>query len=211
MLSDPDNHPAAGAYPAEWSTWTRRVAFVGLLIALVVAIVALKYTLAIVVLGAILAFVLHFPASFLARRTPLSYALSVALVFLLYLVLIVVVLLTIVPPLVTSLVDLVAEIGAAVEGAAQFLMDYQPGQGNFDFVLGPLSALVKARATAQEIQAKVDSFVSTLGGLIRVAGNIGALILKLLTLHLFALFALLEVPKLYAGGMERLSQAARLW
>jgi predicted PurR-regulated permease PerM len=178
-----------------------------LLIALVVAIVALKFALAIVVLGAILAFVLYFPASFLARRTPLSYGLSVALVFLLYLALIVVVLLTVVPPLVTGLVNLVADIGAAIEGAGQFLLDYEPGQGNFDFLLGPLSALIKARATAEQIQASVDSFVSNLGGLIQAAGNIGALILKLLTLHLFALFTLLELPKLFAGARERLSPA----
>jgi predicted PurR-regulated permease PerM len=185
------------------------VAFVGLLIALVVAIVALQYTLAIVVLGAILGFVLYFPASFLARHTPLPYGLSVALVFLLYLALIVVVLLIFVPPLVTGLVDLVAEIGAAIEGAGRFLIDYEPGQGNFDFVLGPLSKLLKARITAEEIQASVDWFVSTLGGMIQLVGNIGALILKLLTLHLFALFALLEVPKLFAGAMDRLSPAYR--
>jgi len=185
------------------------LAFVGLMIALVVAIVALKYTLAIVVLGAILAFVLYFPASFLARRTPLSYALSVALVFLLFLALIVFVFLTFVPPLVTGIFDLVADIGAAIEGAGQFLIDYEPGQGNFDYLLGPLSALVKTRLTAEEIQESAESFVSTLGGLFQLAGNVGALILKLLTLHLFALFALLEVPKLYAGAMDRLSPTYR--
>jgi predicted PurR-regulated permease PerM len=209
MTSNPEGHPTAGAYPAEWTTWARRLALVGLLIALVVAIVLLKFALAIVVLGAILAFVLYFPARFLARRTPLSYGLSVALVFLLYLALIVAVFLTVVPPLVTGLVDLIADIGAAVEAAGQFLLDYKPGQGDFDFLLGPLSALVKAQFTAKEIQVRVDSFVSTLGGLIQAAGNIGALILKLLTLHLFALFALLEVPKLYAGAMDRLSPTYR--
>ena len=102
-----------------------------------------------------------------------------------------------------------ADIGAAIEGAGQFLTSYQPGHGNFDFVLGPLSALVKAQVTAEEIQASVDSFVSTLGGLIQAAGNIGALILKLLTLHLFALFVLLEAPRLFTGAMDRLSPAYR--
>jgi predicted PurR-regulated permease PerM len=209
MTSDSESQPAAGVYPADWSTWTRHVAFVGLLIALVVAIVALKFALAIVVLGAILAFVLYFPASFLARHTPLRYGLSVTLVFLLYLALLVVVFLVFVPPLVIGLLELVTDIGAAVEQAGQFLLDYVPGQSNFDFLLGPLSAMVKARVTAEEIQVQVDSFVSNLGGLIQAAGNIGALILKLLTLHLFALFTLLELPKLFAGAMERLSPAYR--
>ena len=209
MTSNADSQPTARAYPAEWGTWTRHVAIVGLLIALVVAIVVLKFALAIVVLGAILAFVLYYPASFLARRTPLPYGLSVALAFLVSLALVVVVFLIFVPPLVTGLLELVTDIGTAIEKAGQYLLNYEPGQSNFDFVLGPLSALVKARFTAEEIQASVDSFVSNLGGLIQAAGNIGALIMKLLTLHLFALFTLLEVPKLLAGATERLSPTYR--
>jgi predicted PurR-regulated permease PerM len=160
----------------------------------------------------ILGYVLYFPARFLARRTRLGYGLSVGLVFAVYLVVAVLLVISFAAPIVKSGLELLSDLSAALKSVGQFLLEYLPGSrgGLEDAVLGPLSGLMQAQFQAQEFQAAVDSLTSSvIKAVVQGAAAIGGLVMKLLTVHLMALFALLELPRLYLGGMRKLSPTRR--
>jgi predicted PurR-regulated permease PerM len=209
MQSEFDNSSAAGAYAADWGPWTRKVTVVVLLIALAVVGILFQHALTYAVLGLILAYVLYFPIRLLARRTRLSYAPSVGLVFLVYLALVVLLLLAVAPLLVQDLIDLLGQIGTATEGLRQLGLDAASDQDKIDLDLGPLSNLVRIELTAKLIEAWAANLNARLDALVQGIVSLGTGIIWLLTIHVIALFALLELPKLFTGALDRLSGAPR--
>ena len=205
MGSELNNSSQAGAYTADWRPWTRKVTVVVLLVALAVVGILFQHALTYTVLGLILAYVLYFPIRLLARRSPLSYGPSVGLVFLVYLALVVLLLLAIAPILVQELIDLVGQIGTAIEQFRQFGLDAAPDQEKIDLDLGPLSGLVRIQLTAELIEAWANNLQARLDALVQGIVSLGTGIIWLLTIHVIALFALLELPKLFTGALDRLS------
>jgi predicted PurR-regulated permease PerM len=193
-------------YPAEWSTWTRRVAVVVLLVGLVMAAILFGPVLQSTILALLLAYVLYFPVRFLTRRARLPYALAALLVFLVYLVIVIALILSLAPAVTNFISILAQEIQAGLVELVKFLETYTPDQGwlvndntsqriaNLNFIYQPLSNLVKGQAGEQNVEGLVNSVGFVLGTVTGTIGAIGAALGTGLLVNLLALIFLLEVP-----------------
>lgn len=198
--------PETTTYPAEWSTWTRRVAVVVLLVGLVMVAILFGPVLQSTILALLLAYVLYFPVRFLTRRARFPYALAALLVFLVYLVIVIALILNLAPPVTNFISILAQEIQIGLVELMEFLETYTPDQGwlvndnsgqriaNLNFIYQPLSNLVKGQAGEQNVQGLVNSVGFVLGTVTGTIGAIGAALGRGLLVNLLALIFLLEVP-----------------
>lgn len=207
MMNSEPAQSESTPYPAEWSTWTRRVALVILLLGLVVGLFLFRPVLTALLLSLILVSILIHPVRALARRTRIPYALSAILVFLLFLVLATALILFLSAPMVGIVRDLMTQIEVGVTRFIEFLATYTPDQGwlvdektgekiiNLNFILEPLSILVKDEITSQDqvvaALERLESLATTVTG---TASTIGSVLGNLALVALLTLIMLLELP-----------------
>jgi predicted PurR-regulated permease PerM len=183
-------------YPAEWSTWMRRVAGVFLAIAFVFAIILFWSVASSAILAFILAYLLYWPVKYLTRRTQMRRGLAVILVYLAYLVLAGVLVALFAGPVAEGIAELVNNLLNALSKSLQDLKGYTPQQGGLNVALEPLGKLVQ-NGFDQEMQELAEGIVDR----IRLLGGIAGLIKDLIVIHLLALFFLLEAP-LFGRGIR---------
>jgi predicted PurR-regulated permease PerM len=203
-VSQQPAHPVERApYPADWSPFARRVAGIGLILALLFTASLVGPVIHNAILALILAFLLVHPIQILTKRTRLSYRWAAVLVFLLYLILAVLVLTLVVGPVVQFLIVTAAGLGGLLNQSIQFLRSYTPDQGwlidpqtgqrlfNFNFMLEPLSRWARGERLeelAQVVPGLVDAVTVT-------AGTVGSLATNALLIHILAIVFLLEIPR----------------
>jgi predicted PurR-regulated permease PerM len=191
----------ATPYSAEWSTFARRVAAIVLLVALVFAATLVRPILVAAILAAILAFLLSYVIRTIARHTRASYPLAVALVSIAYLVIGTLALFAVGVPTARFFGDLAAGARPTIESFVTFLASYTPEQGwvtlpatgervNLDFVLAPLSDLVRSGGTPN-LRDLASPALALVGG---TAATLGSLIGIILIADVLAITFLFEAP-----------------
>ncbi len=218
--------PAPDSYAAEWSTWTKRVVSVALLLIGVYSLNFLMPILTVLILAYLLTFLLFVPIAALTRRTRLSYGASVGVVYGTYMLLLIVFTLALLPQVIQAANQLISNVQTGVRDVATFLVDYTPEQGivpivgqdvDLNFIFEPLSQSVQeilegfntgavgggANMDAGEVSSEalnvLFSGVLTATQVVSGAiGGIGSLFSTTFLVHLAALLFLLEVPRWYA-------------
>ena len=190
-------------YPANWSLFARRVAAVGLILALLFTASLVGPVVHNTSLALILAFLLVHPIQILTKRTRLTYRWATVLVFLLYLISAVLVLTLVVGPVIQFLIVTAAGLRGLLNESIQFLRSYTPDQGwlidpqtgqhlfNFNFMLEPLSRWARGEGLeelAQVVPRLVDAVTVT-------AGTVGGLATNAFIIHILAIVFLLEIPR----------------
>jgi predicted PurR-regulated permease PerM len=213
----PEDQPLGTRYDAEWSTWTRRLAVILLLISGILAIYLLGPVLQITVLSLLLAFGLFYPVRALTRRFGFRYAPSVLIVFFIYLVIII----TLVTNFSVSISAFISSFSRSLQNSINLFMeqvrDYTPGTMylpnpfngqrliDLDFIYQPLQDLIKAE-NMPDLSSAVPSLVGTASSTVgAISGFIGTFFL----MHLLALLFLLEVPSAFAWGLNLASTSYR--
>ena len=206
MSEQPAQPIKCAPYPADWSPFARRVAGIGLILALLFTASLVGPVVHNVILALILAFLLVHPIQILTRRTRLTYRWAAVLVFLLYLILAVLVLTLVVGPVIQFLIVTAAGLRGLLNESIQFLRSYTPAQGwlidaqtgqrlfNFNFILEPLSRWARGERLeelAQVVPRLVDAVTVT-------AGTVGSLATNAFIIHILAIVFLLEIPRGFA-------------
>lgn len=211
-----------GIYTANWSTWTRRLAAVLLIISAVFALTLLGPVLSITVIALLLAFALFYPVRALTLVLRLPYALAVILVFLVYILVILFLVIGLSGNIIRFTVDLVDQVVIRLNELLLFLRDWQPGSTfvftsagdpiNIDFILQPLSQLFGSFETT-DLQSAINSIlpavnlnaIGSIGGGIgnvfgtvtSTVGTVGGVLGQLALIHFLALLFLLEIPRAF--------------
>ena len=202
MNKKPANLAEITPYPADWSLFARRVAAIGLIVALLLTASLVGPVINNTILALILAFLLVSPIRALTRRTRLSYRWATVLVFLLYLILAVLILTVVVGPVVQFLIVTAAGLRGLLNEFILFLRSYTPDQGwlidpqtgqrifNFNFMLEPLSRWARGERLeelAQVVPRLVDAVTVT-------AGTVSGIATNAFIIHILAIVFLLEIP-----------------
>ncbi|MDI9641748.1 AI-2E family transporter [Anaerolineae bacterium CFX9] len=184
-MSTRPEHEGLQFYTADWGTWTRRVAAIGLIIAGVYAVSLLGPVFSTTVLAVLLAFALFYPVRAVVLVLRLPYALSVLLVFVIYIFIVVFVVLGLSGTVITFLITLTQQALERLSDVLLYLRTWQPGDTPFldpsgsplqiDFILEPLSGLVRSLTPdAVDSSEAVSGFASLLN-YNPSAFNVGAL------------------------------------
>lgn len=213
----PEDQPFEARYDAEWSTWTRRLAVILLLIGGVLVIYLLGPVLQIMVLSLLLTFALFYPVRAVTRRLRIRYPAAVGIVFLIYLMIIIYLMIN----LSVSVTSFVASFSQSMQNSLdQFIQqvrDYTPGSIylenpftgqrliDLDFVFQPLKELFQG-GTIPDLTDAVPTLLGTASSTVgAVSGFIGTFFI----MHLLAVLFLLEVPNAFAWGLNLASTSYR--
>jgi predicted PurR-regulated permease PerM len=199
-------------YPAEWSTWTKRVAAVLLLIAGIYSLTFLGPVLQVLIIALLLVLFFFIPIQFMMRWLRFPYWLAVISVFVLYLGSITFAILRIGPAIADTISSWQPAIENVVSTGITFFRQYTPERDRYlyllrdeenpendlrvdlNFLLEPISQLVKGEASNINVASILSSLVGNVANVAsRVFGTLGNLLLG----HLLAFFILLELPRAY--------------
>ncbi len=129
-MTDPTPPPNyAPDYQPQWSTWTRRLVVVILLIAGVYALTLFTPVIPMVTLAFLLAFLLYAPSRAIVRRTPVPYPLAVVLLYLLIILALLFMALVLIPAFVSGINSLIGTVEQAYTDLQATLRAYQPQHG----------------------------------------------------------------------------------
>lgn len=163
-MTDPTLPPHdAPDYQPQWSTWTRRLVVVILLIAGVYALTLFTPVIPMVTLAFLLAFLLYAPSRAIVRRTPVPYPLAVVLLYLLIILALLFMALVLIPAFVSGINSLIGTVEQAYTDLQATLQAYQPQHGvvtvlgidlDLNFLIEPvrnfvLGTQVRAEPTAE--------------------------------------------------------------
>lgn len=204
-------------YDAEWSTWTRRLAVILLLIGGVFVIYLLGPVLQTMVLSLLLAFALFYPVRSLTRRLRIRYPVSVGIVFLTYLVIVLMVIINLSVSVTAFVSSFSRTLQNTIDEVTQQVNDYTPGSIylenpftgqrliDLDFIFQPLSELLRGE-TIPDLSGAVPGVLGTASSTVgAVSGFIGTFFV----MHLLAVLFLLEVPSAFAWGLNLASTSYR--
>lgn len=227
--SPPQSHLQHTIYEADWSTWTRRIATVLLILAFVFALTLLGPILQLAIYALILAFLLFYPVRALTLRMRLPYPVSVLVVFVIYFVVFTFLAVNLSGSLANFFTSLAGAIQIRLNYYVAYLREFTPGTNsimianpftgdpltNLDFVLTPLSEFIKGQApdVLNNLTSALPSLFGTasnaLGTVTSTVSSVTGLLGNALLVHFLALLFLLEIP----GGFKSLfsikSQAYR--
>lgn len=206
------NKNVAG-YEAEWSTWTKRVAIIGLIIFLIYSTTLLGTVFTNLLISLILAFVLFIPIRFIYIHTPLNYGFSILVVFMVYMACSFMLLSGFTAPVSSFFSTITTEVERVIPEAVTFLQNYdrnnaanselQIGSGtlNISFILEPLSESVK-NGNTEQITDTILNFIGINQGEVisRISSTFSTLISFLsnfIIVHLLAILFLIEIPRAY--------------
>lgn len=200
-------------YPEEWTTWTKRVVTVVLLIVGVWSLNFLMPILTILVLSFLLTFLLFVPTVALTRRTPLSYGTSAAIVYLIYILLLVIFVLSFLPDIISATNELVVDVRDGVNELADFLLQYETDQGlvliagqqiDLNFIFEPLSNSLQEIVNSLGGEPSRETLGSLFSGVLTATqvvsgaiGSLGGILTDLFVVHLATLLFLIEIPRWY--------------
>lgn len=200
-------------YEAEWSTWTKRVAIIGLVTFLIYSITLLGPVFTNLLISLILAFILFIPIRFIYIHTPLNYGLSILVVFVVYMSCAYLLLSGFTAPVSSFFETITKEVERVIPEAVTFLQNYdknnikdselQIGSGvlNISFILEPLSESVKNGNTEQITDTILNFLGLNQGEVIsRISSTFSTLVSFLtnfIVVHLLAILFLIEIPRAY--------------
>ncbi len=218
------------SYPADWSQRARLVSYLVIVASLLLVGILFLPLLSATLVAMIIAYALYFPTRFLVARTGWSYRLSNIVVFILFLVVGVIVIVATGIPLLRSVLEFIADLRVLMAEVDQFLRQYTPDQGwlldnagnrvfNLNFILEPLSQIVKTGEIPEEFGAVASYLASRFFG---VAGSMGSFLLLTLGVLTLAYYMTAELPIAFRwlGGLPidhrreltiLLSRSAKLW
>ncbi len=116
-------------YQPQWSTWTRQVVIVGLVIAAVYALTLLAPVMKLLTMTFLLSLVMFAPSRFLARVAHIPYTAAVALCYAVMISVAAIGIILFIPPAASSINDLRQNATARYTQLQDQLRDYQPEQG----------------------------------------------------------------------------------
>jgi predicted PurR-regulated permease PerM len=208
-------------YEADWSTWTRRIATVLLILGFIFALTLLGPVLQLSIFALILAFALFYPVRALTLRLRFSYPASVGTVFLIYFIIVGFVAFNLSGSLIDFGTSLAGDVQVRLNYYITYLRDYVPGSNTFiivnpftgdalsdiDFILIPLSEFVRGQAPGQVFDPS-SALSSILPGLFGTAstaigtastaiGTVTGFLGNAVLVHLLALLFMLEIPNVF--------------
>jgi predicted PurR-regulated permease PerM len=206
----PEDSPIKPHYPAEWSTWTRRLAVILLLLGGLLTVYLLGPVFQIMVLALLLAFALFYPVRALDRRLHLSYALSVMIVFVVYLTIVIALLVNLTSSVRNFITSISDDLQQSIDRVVDQVINYTPGSVylenpvtgerllDLDFIFEPLNRIAKGE-NMQDVAGNVAGVVpNLLGTATSTVGVISNFIGTFFLVHFLALLFLLEIPNAFA-------------
>jgi predicted PurR-regulated permease PerM len=210
----PEDSPIKPHYPAEWSTWTRRLAVVILLLGGLLLVYLLGPVLQIMVLALLLAFALFYPVRALARRFHLSYELSVGITFIVYLTIVIALLINLTASVRNFITSISDDLQESVDRVLDQVINYTPGSVylenplngerliDLDFIFEPLNRIASGE-NMEEIAGNVAGvFPNIRGTATSTVGVISGFIGTFFLANFLALLFLLEFPHAFAWGIN---------
>jgi predicted PurR-regulated permease PerM len=128
-VTDLSKPVTAAEYQPQWSTWTRRVAIIGLLIAVVYGITLLTPVIRLLSITLLLSLVMLAPIQLITRTLHLPYGITVILCYGLVILLLVISLILFIPQLANGINDLGRNAEQRYSQLQDTLQDYTPDQG----------------------------------------------------------------------------------
>ncbi|MCS6870370.1 MAG: AI-2E family transporter [Anaerolineae bacterium] len=217
LPSDSPSLTESPSYPAEWSTWTKRVAAVLLLIAGVYSLTFLGPVLQVLIIALLLVLFFFIPIQFMMRWLRFPYWLAVISVFALYLGSITFAILRIGPAVADTISSWQPAIENVVNTGITFFRQYTPERDRYlyllrdeanpendlridlNFLLEPISQLVKGEASNINVASILGNVA---GNVANVAGGVFGTLGNLILGHLLAFFILLEMPRAYRAFLR---------
>lgn len=135
--TEPEDNQKDNTSPT-WTTWTRRLMTVVLLITTVYATTFLSPVIQILIVSSIITFLLFAPARAITRRTKIPYAVSVILFYVLFIFICVFLLLVLIPSLINWGNNLLLNIQDAYADVKMRAADYEYVNGVFDILGNPI-------------------------------------------------------------------------
>lgn len=200
--------PDISVYPAEWSTWTKRLAVILLLAAGIYSLTFIGPVLQIVVIALLLALLFFTPIQLLTLRFRIPYTLSVVLVFAIYLGLITLVILRLGPVISDTVEAWRNPLEKSTNDIIRFFQNYDPSQGVFvipqsntsidlNFILGPISEVIKGNISGLNQQLGSINFLGIAGTVSSTVQVVLSALGTLLVGHFLAFLILLDFPQIY--------------
>jgi len=217
--------PQTEGYQPEWTSFTRQLASVSLVVAVVFALTFLLPVLTLVITTALLAFLIQVPARIVAKQTTLTFGGSVVLVYLLLLAAILFLTLAVLPNALQGIISLTLDFQTRYEEFRVFLDTYTPEQGfivivgitiNINPFLAPLRDLLLGTADAvvagQRLQEQapfdiggVVTFVTAT--LASFLGSVGSLASTTLLALFLSFLILMDLPNYESMTLKSVSPA----
>ncbi len=223
--------PIAYEVPS-WSTWTRRLVTIILLISAVYALTVISSVGSILTMSLIIVFILFPAARTLTRRLRLPYRLSVVIIYLIFALILVVSIFSFIPTVITWAVDFTNSTLYVYNELEDYWEDYDYEDGivdvanvqvDFNFLFEPLQNIMLGksilpdgqedlpsniiRAEEIDIQAIVNQALTIVGTLTGAVSNIANLLFQLFFISLLSFLILLELPKFYTGFFSSIPKA----
>lgn len=223
--------PIAYEVPS-WSTWTRRLVTIILLISAVYALTFISSVGSILTMSLIIVFILFPAARTLTRRLRLPYRLSVVIIYLIFALILVISIFSFIPTVITWAVDFTNSTLYVYNELEDYWEDYDYEDGivdvanvqvDFNFLFEPLQNIMLGksilpegqedlpsniiRAEEIDIQAIVNQALTIVGTLTGAVSNIANLLFQLFFISLLSFLILLELPKFYTGFFSSIPKA----
>jgi predicted PurR-regulated permease PerM len=225
--------PVAYEVPS-WSTWTRRLVTVILLIAGVYALTFVGSVINILLMSLLLVFILFTPARALTRRLRIPYPLSVFIIYFIFGIILMVGIFSFIPTVLTWAIDFTNSTVYVYQEIHDDWEDYKYEDGiveivnmqvDFNFVFEPIQRVMLGesilpegsedvpkniiRADEIDIQAILNQTLSVVGTLTGAVSNIANILFQLIFIGLLSFLILLEIPIFYKNFYTELPTAYR--
>lgn len=215
--------PIAYEVPS-WSTWTRRLVTVILLIAGVYALTFVGSVINIVLMSLLLVFILFAPARALTRRLRIPYPVSVMIIYCIFGIILMVGIFSFIPTVLTWAIDFTNSTVYVYQEIHDDWEDYKYEDGiieilnmqvDFNFVFEPIQRIMLGesilpegaedvpkniiRADEFDLQAILNQTLNVVGTLTGAVSNIANILFQLIFIGLLSFLILLEIPNFYTN------------
>jgi len=234
-LKKKQQQPDSIAYEVpSWSTWTRRLVTVILLIAGVYALVFVGSVISILLMSLLLVFILFIPARMLTRRLRIPYTLSVFIIYFIFGSILMIGIFSFIPTVLTWAIDFANSAVVVYDEIQEDLEDYTYDDGiieifnihiDFNFVFEPLQRMMLGesilpegsenvpqniiRADELDLQAILNQTLNLVGTVTGAVSNIASILFQIFFTGLLSFLILLEIPNFYKGFFTGLPKAYR--
>ena len=218
-----NTEPLAYEVPS-WSTWTRRLVTVILLICGVYALTFVGSVINILLMSLLLVFILFAPARALTRRLRIPYPLSVFIIYCIFGIVLMVAIFSFVPTVLTWGIDFTNSTVYVYQEIHDDWEDYKYEDGiieilnmqvDFNFVFEPIQRIMLGesilpegsvdvpkniiRADEIDIQAILNQALNVVGTLTGAVSNIANILFQFFFIGLLSFLFLLEIPNFYTS------------
>lgn len=223
--------PIAYEVPS-WSTWTRRLITVILLIAGVYALTFVGSVINILLMSLLLVFILFIPARTLTRRLRIPYPVSVFIIYFIFGSILMIGIFSFIPTVLTWAIDFTNSTVYVYDEIREDLEDYTYDDGiieifnmhiDFNFVFEPLQRMMLGesilpegsenvpqniiRADDLDLQAILNQTLNLVGTVTGAVSNIASILFQIFFTGLLSFLILLEIPNFYKNFYSSLPKA----